>query len=142
MPKSGPSAVTVRQFLSFSAVGTVGFVVDTATLYFALSQLGAGLYGGRVMSYLVAATSTWALNRRFTFHQQRSANRLGEWGRFLGANAFGGLVNYGVYALLVTASETAAAHPVIGVAAGSVAGLLVNFTASRYVVFRGRGAGA
>jgi putative flippase GtrA len=137
MPAPGPSPVT-RQFLSFSVVGTIGFVVDTATLYFAMGQLGLGLYSGRVISYLVAATSTWALNRRFTFRQQRSTNRLGEWGRFLGANAFGGLVNYGVYAALVTLNDTASAHPVIGVAAGSVAGLLVNFSASRYVVFTGR----
>lgn len=138
MPSPGPPAMALRQFLSFSVVGTIGFVVDAATLYLTMSQLGAGLYGGRVVSYLVAATSTWALNRRYTFLQQRSANRLGEWSRFLGANAFGGLVNYGVYALLVTINETAATYPVIGVAAGSVTGLFFNFAASRYVVFTGR----
>ena len=59
-------------------------------------------------------------------------------GRFLAANAVGGLVNYTTYAVLVTIYASVAAQPVIGVAAGSVAGLVVNFTASRYVVFRGR----
>jgi len=138
MPAPAPSAAGLRQFLSFAAVGTIGFVVDTATLYLAMGQLGAGLYGGRVISYLVAATTTWALNRRYTFRQQRSADRMGEWGRFLAANAVGGLVNYSTYAVLVTVYAVAAAHPVIGVAAGSIAGLLVNFTASRTLVFRGR----
>jgi len=135
--RDGP-AIPARQFLAFSAVGTVGFLVDAVTLHLVMSHLDAGLYGGRVISYLVAASSTWALNRRFTFRAQRSINRTGEWGRFLAANAMGGLVNYATYAVLATFHATVAAQPVIGVAAGSVAGLLFNFTASRYVVFRDR----
>jgi putative flippase GtrA len=128
-----------RQLLSFSIIGTIGFLVDTATLYLAIGVLGAGLYSGRVISYLAAATVTWVLNRRYTFWEQRSANRIAEWARFLAANAIGGLVNYATYAFLVTFYPMAAAHPVLGVAAGSVAGLTVNFTLSRYLVFRGRG---
>ena len=139
MRGSGPTAVAARQFLFFVLVGTIGFIIDAATLYLVMGQLGAGLYGGRVISYLVSATSTWALNRRYTFRGQRSAYRLGEWSRFLAANAVGGLVNYMTYAVLVSTYATAGAHPVIGVAAGSLAGLLINFGASRYIVFRGRG---
>ena len=138
MPASDRRAVAARQFVAFSAVGTIGFLVDAAALYVVMSQLGAGLYGGRIISYLAAATSTWALNRRYTFRAHRSTRRLGEWGRFLAANAVGGLVNYATYAVLVTSNASVAAQPVIGVAAGSVAGPLVNFTASRSMVFRGR----
>lgn len=136
MSGADPRAIPARQFVAFSAVGAIGFLVDATTLHLVMSQLGAGLYGGRVISYLVAASSTWALNRRYTFHAQRSANRIGEWGRFLAANAMGGFVNYATYAVLVTFHPAVAAQPVMGVAAGSVAGLLFNFTASRYVVFR------
>lgn len=131
--------MVARQLLSFSIVGAIGFIVDAATLHVAIGVLGAGLYGGRVISYLAAATVTWVLNRRYTFRQQRSANRISEWGRFLAANAIGGLVNYATYALLVTVNPTVAAFPVLGVAAGSVAGLTLNFSLSRYLVFRGRG---
>ena len=126
-----------RQLLAFSVVGTIGFVVDAATLYAAMTVLGAGLYVGRVISYLAAATTTWALNRRYTFHGQRSSAKITEWGRFLAANAVGGLVNYGTYAALVATQPAAAAHPVIGVGAGSLAGLALNFMLSRYLVFRG-----
>jgi putative flippase GtrA len=127
----------MRQFLSFAAVGTVGFLVDAGVLYLAMHLLGAGLYAGRLLSYLAAATATWALNRRYTFHARRSAARGAEWARFLAANAAGGIVNYTAYALLVSTSPLAASHPVLGVAAGSLSGLLVNFTLSRLVVFRG-----
>jgi putative flippase GtrA len=128
-----------RQLLSFSIIGALGFLVDTAALYLAIGLMGAGLYGGRVISYLTAASVTWILNRCFTFQKQRSANWIAEWGRFLAANAIGGLINYATYAFLVTFYPVAAAQPVLGVAAGSAAGLTVNFTLSRYLVFRGRG---
>jgi putative flippase GtrA len=139
MIDAGPGAVVTRQFVAFSAVGTFGFLVDAVVLHLAMSQLGAGLYDGRVISYLVAASSTWALNRRYTFATRRSSNRAREWVRFLAANAMGGLVNYATYAALVTFHDTVAAWPVIGVAIGSIAGLLFNFVGSRYLVFRGRG---
>lgn len=128
------------QFLRFAAVGVAGFVVDTAALYVAMHGFGAGPYLARLISYLAAATSTWALNRRYTFGGVADHRLLREWARFLAANAVGGSVNYGVYAGLIHWSDLVLAYPVIGVAAGSIAGLLVNFTLSRRFVFVARGA--
>ena len=61
----------IEQFLRFGVVGTVGFLVDAAVLLGMLA-LGLGPYGGRVLSYLAAASTTFALNRAWTF---RTANR-------------------------------------------------------------------
>ena len=131
--------MVARQLLSFTLVGVLGFVVDALALYMAMGLLGAGLYSGRLISYLTAATTTWALNRGYTFRSRRSQHRFAEWVRFLSANALGGLVNYGTYAFLITTYPFAATHPVLGVAAGSLAGLVINFSLSRAVVFRGTG---
>lgn len=136
MPAASIPDAVWQQFIRFSMVGCIGFVVDATVLYLVMVQLDFGLYGGRVISYLCAATSTWALNRRYTFFGQRRAGRVGEWGRFLLVNAAGGLINFAAYAVVVTTFVVAAAHPVIGVAVGSVAGLLFNFSASRYFVYR------
>jgi len=124
-----------RQFLTFGLIGTGGFVVDASVLYAAMAA-GAGHYRGRAVSYLVAATFTWAMNRRFTFHAHRSPDRLREWMTFLMVNSLGGALNYGTYALLVANSQTVAALPLIGVAAGSLVGLMTNFFLSRRIVFR------
>jgi putative flippase GtrA len=124
--------------LRFALVGAAGFIVDAASLYLVVHQLGAGLYSGRLVSYLTAASFTWALNRRYTFHSQRDHNPAREWLRFLAANAAGGLLNYTVYAVLINAFETVALWPVIGVAAGSMAGLIANFLLSRRLVFNRR----
>lgn len=125
-----------RQFPRFALVGAAGFVVDTTALYAALA-LGAGLYVGRLISYLAAATATWALNRHYTFRESRTDRPALEWIRFLAANSVGGAVNYGTYAAMVTLLPFVAAHPWLGVAAGSFAGLIVNFTLSRKLVFTG-----
>jgi putative flippase GtrA len=126
---------STKQFLRFGVVGVGGLIVDTAVLYAAFG-LGLGLYAGRVVSYLAAATFTWAANRRFTFVQADPAPAFVQWLKFLAANGIGAVVNYATYAALVTWVPLATAHPVIGVAAGSIAGLAFNFTVSKRWVFK------
>jgi putative flippase GtrA len=107
-----------------------------AALTVALEVLHLDVYSGRVLSYLIAATTTWALNRRFTFTGADQSPPLKQWLKFLGANAVGGMVNYAVYAALVTFTATVASTPVLGVAAGSLAGLFFNYGVNKFWVFR------
>lgn len=124
------------QFLRFGFVGIVGFAVDATALYLLIFWGGFGLYSARLLSYLAAATTTWALNRRFTFPGSSAKRASIQWARFVAVNAAGGVVNYGVYSVLVASSPPFAEHPVFAVAAGSLSGLAFNFTASRRLVFR------
>jgi putative flippase GtrA len=57
-------------------------------------------------------------------------------GAFLAVNLLGFACNYGTYALLVAGMPFVAANPVLGVAAGSLAGMVGNFVLSRRYVFR------
>ncbi|MFN6956163.1 MAG: GtrA family protein [Acetobacteraceae bacterium] len=128
-------AALAQEFLRFGVVGGIGFVVDTAVLYGALA-LGAGLYLGRAISYVAAATTTWALNRIWTFRGRGSGPAGRQWALFVVVNLGGFVLNYGTYAALVTWVPLVAAHPVLGVAAGSIAGMFSNFFLSRSLVFR------
>jgi putative flippase GtrA len=125
----------ISELFRFGVVGTLGFIVDTATLYVALG-LGAGLYLGRILSYLTAATTTWAVNRAWTFRHADKADKGRQWAMFLLVNLSGFAVNYGTYSILVSNWALAAAYPVLGVAAGSIAGLGGNFLLSRRFVFK------
>jgi putative flippase GtrA len=125
----------IGQFLRFGVVGTAGFLVDTAVLY-AMLALGLGPYGGRVVSYLAAASATFALNRAWTFRAAARAPVARQWSAFVLLNLLGFAVNYGTYAVLLAGSATVAAYPVLGVAAGSIAGMFINFAVSRRFVFR------
>ena len=124
------------QFLRFGVVGTVGFLVDSAMLL-TMMALGLGPYGGRVVSYLAAASTTFALNRAWTFRSAaRDAPMAAQWGRFVALNLVGFAANYGTYAALIATVQLVAAYPVLGVAAGSVAGMFLNFGLSRRYVFK------
>jgi putative flippase GtrA len=131
------SAVAV-QFTNFGLIGAFGLVVDVVVLWMMLSVVGADFYWGRFASYLAAATFTWYGNRTLTFRDRRSVRRAAEWRRFLMANAPGGVVNYGVYAFLVSQIPLFGNQPTLAVAVGSLAGLLFNFVASRLAVFTNR----
>jgi putative flippase GtrA len=124
----------VAQFLRFGVVGTVGFVVDTVVLY-TMMAFGAGPYVGRIPAYLTAATTTWALNRRWTFRVAGGGTGR-QWATFVLLNLGGFVLNYGTFAALVRYVPAVAEDPVIGVAAGALAGMVVNFLLSRRYVFR------
>lgn len=127
---------TIEQFLRFGVVGTVGFLVDSAVLL-GMMALGLGPYGGRVVSYIAAASATFALNRAWTFRTaRRDAPVASQWGRFLALNLVGFAANYGTYAALVAGVPLVAQYPVLGVAAGSLAGMFINFGLSRRFVFK------
>jgi putative flippase GtrA len=125
---------TLVQFLMFGTVGTFGWVLDTATVYGLRSQLG--LYGAGLVSYVVAATGTWLLNRLWTFRGSGGGPAHRQWARFLAVNVVGFVLNRGTYALLVTFVALCAAQPVFATAAGAIAGMFVNFGLSRAIVFR------
>lgn len=129
----------LAELARFGLVGVLGFLVDAGTLYVGVA-IGLNLYEGRLISYLIAATTTWVFNRSFTF-RRRDPVSFGEWFRFLMANAVGGSVNLATYALLVAISLSIARAPILAVAAGSIAGLLINFGLSRRLVFKERSSG-
>jgi putative flippase GtrA len=124
------------QFLAFSVVGTIGFLIDAGTLQLQLWAWDANPYAARVVSYLVAASVTWLLNRRYTFRVTGRSDLPGEWTRYVVLNAIGGGLNYATYAVALATLPLVARQPVLGVALGSAVGLVVNFTANRYLVFR------
>ena len=127
----------VAGFFWFGVAGVIGFLVDVGVLYLLKGALG--LYGARVLSFFCAAFSTWLFNRAVTFRGRRSGHSKGkEFGIYLALMTIGGSVNYGVFALLVSRLDLVAQHPAIGVAAGSLAGMVVNLVTSRFMLFRHR----
>jgi putative flippase GtrA len=128
----------------FAAVGVGGLFVDMGALWVALQLLGLNLYAGRVFSFLIAATFTWACNRSLTFAGASADGAMRQWARFILFNAIGGIVNFTVYVLVAVklreaydwSGEARAMLPYLGVACGSVSGLAFNFLASKRLVFR------
>lgn len=124
------------QFLRFGVVGTVGFLIDYSFVHTAHFVFGMGLVLAGILSFFVAASGNWLLNRVWTFRGMSSGRLHHEWMRYLGTNALGFVLNRGVYITLVTTTVICVHYPVLALAAGAIAGLGVNFAMARRVVFR------
>jgi putative flippase GtrA len=130
-----PQSRLRREALRFAMIGSIGFLVDAAVLTGLVSGLGWGLYEARGVSFSLAVSVTWYLNRRFTFTERRSADRKREYARYVAVQIIGALINLGVYALVASGFPALAAYPVIPLAAGSSVAMLFNFLASRRFAF-------
>jgi putative flippase GtrA len=94
-------------------------------------------YEARLVSFLCAATTTWAFNRKITFAGKGDGgSRRRQLIRYIIAMAGGFALNYGAYAACVATLPIVREWPAIGVAAGSIAGAVVNFLSSKYWIFR------
>jgi putative flippase GtrA len=126
-----------QQVLRFVIAGVVGFLVDAGILYLALA-VGLGYFAGRAVSFLCAVWATWQINRRYTFTSDRSQSVWVEWWRYLAAMAVGGVVNYCAYSAMVLTLRGLPFLPVVAVAVGSLAGMVVNFATAKLWVFKQR----
>jgi putative flippase GtrA len=128
--------VTFVQFLKFGTVGVAGFALDNALVYFGIYALGLGRVAAGFASFPIVVTFTWFGNRIFTFrHADRSGTAL-QWARFAAVCAIGLVFNRGTYSLLVSTVPMVYAYPVLGLLAGTAAGMFFNFFMARRVVFK------
>ena len=126
-----------REILFFAISGLVGFVVDAGIVQFLVREWAVNPYEARLVSFLCAATTTWAFNRKITFKGRGSSgSKRRQLIRYLIAMAGGFALNYGAYAACVASFAVVHEWPAIGVAAGSIAGAMVNFLSSKYWIFR------
>ena len=132
-----PSTRLHEQFWRFCAVGAAAFVVDAGIAQSLVSWAKWNPYVASGLSYLAAASVAWWLNRHFTFGASEAPMHR-EWATYLIVNASGGVVNVVTRYALMGALDTVRAWPWVGVAVGSVAGLIVNFAANKWYVFRRR----
>jgi putative flippase GtrA len=128
----------VRQFALFCVSGGLAFVVDAGLTQAWVSLGGLDPWSARGLSFPVAVTCTWLFNRRFTFKPGRGLSLPREWMLYVSTQALGLAVNLSTYAVLVWSSTIAAQWPALAVAAGSIAGLLVNFFGAKRVAFADR----
>jgi len=126
-----------KDFIFFSLAGVAGFLVD-ACVVLVLSRAGINVFAAQAIAFTIAVTVTWILNRRFTFAHYASDDWLREWLQYVAANSVGAVVNNVIYTILVLTVVLFSKEPVFAVFAGSLAGLIFNFTASRTLVFRSR----
>ena len=131
-----PPRSLIHQLFWFGVSGVLGLMVDMGVLWLTVPSLG--LYGGRVLSFLCAATSTWAFNRLQTFAPtgRQGKTLAAEYLAYLGTMSVGGVINYSAYVAFVHHFPDLPGFAMWGVAVGSLAGMCINFLSARFLIFR------
>jgi putative flippase GtrA len=111
----------------FLAAGSTGFVIDATILTALVSLAGWSPYAARIVSFSVAVTATWYINRRFTFGD-RPAQHIGhEYLKYLLVQGVGVAINYGVFSAVVFASAYAARLPVLALIPASLLAMFATY---------------
>jgi len=124
------------EIIQFSAVGSSGVIVD---LFFFLSLTYVARIDhqlARAISFVIAASWNWFLNRWFTFVAGRDKQWGKQWLQFLIAASVGFGVNWGSYKLLTDHVPYFTEYHLVAFFMGILLGMGSNYTLCRWFVFR------
>lgn len=121
----------------FAVVGTLGFVTDATILSVLFHVFAFGHYSARILSFMVAVTMTWQLNRLWTFAERATGNRKREYTRYFIIQGLGAMLNFSAYSIAISINDTMAAFPVLALAVGSLTAMVFNFVGVRQLAFTG-----
>lgn len=127
--------IPTSQLSKFAVVGFVGYLVDAGITI--LLSLVMSPYIARVPGFVFAALTTWGLNRVFTFgtDTSRYENLRNEFVHYLGLMLGGLVVNYSVYTAWIYYVEDFPLKLPVGVALGSLSGMVINFVLSKKYIY-------
>jgi putative flippase GtrA len=133
--------VTSRRLPGFVLVGGVGFLVDAGILTVLMTGYGFDPYTARAVSFTIAVTTTWYLNRRWVFDRQTVRLSGREYLSYVTVQVIGALLNLLVFVAAIELVESLRSIPVVPLALGAAVALLFNFGASSRLVFADRDGG-
>ncbi|GAB7220270.1 GtrA family protein [Vibrio comitans] len=122
------------RFLRFVKVGATGFVVDILVFSILVYWFGLPTMLSRVLSFIVAATTTWLGNRLYTF--KSTSERFGQWKRFFLSACISMLPNLMVFKGILLLLGENPISLVIAFVCGVATGLVSNYMLSSHWMFR------
>jgi putative flippase GtrA len=125
----------VKRLLTFGFVGLAGAVVHMVAFEIVRRIAGTGNTGAWITSFFVAASSTWAMNRAFTFKDRQSSHRGGEWAAYVLVAGAGALAHFAVFWLATSFVGFFMRHPAMGIIPGSLASFVVTYFGASRLVF-------
>ena len=127
----------ISKMISFGAIGLGNTIIDLAVFTVAYQVLNLPLVPANVMAWLVAVSASYVMNTNFTFRAES--------GRVLRRKDYFSFVASGVLGVIATTTTLVVLSnfmPVIAAKLASIiAGFVVNFTMSHFVVFRPKPSG-
>ncbi|MDD4924766.1 MAG: GtrA family protein [Dehalococcoidales bacterium] len=125
-----------QRIVIFLIVGGVGFVTDGGILTLLTKATLLGPYFSRAISFPIAVSVTWYLNRHLTFVSENYARKGPEYVRYMMIQIIGAVINFVPYSLLIALVPSFASIPILPFAIGSLLAMIFNFLGMHFFVFR------
>ncbi len=127
--------MTSRRLPGFAVVGAIGFLIDAGLLTVLMTGFDFDHYTARAISFAVAVTSTWYINRRWVFDRQAVQMSGREYLSYVVVQVIGAMINLLVFIAAIELIDGLVKIPVIPLAMGAAVALPFNFIASSRFVF-------
>ena len=119
----------------FVVVGAIGFLIDAGILTALMAGFDLDHYRARAISFTIAVTATWYMNRRWVFQRNAVPVSGREYSSYFVVQVIGAVINLSVFVAVIEFAPKLAILPVIPLAIGAAAALLFNFSMSSRFVF-------
>ncbi|MFZ5365126.1 MAG: GtrA family protein [Patescibacteria group bacterium] len=94
------------QFLKFCAVGVTGTAIDFGVLNLGVAVIKLNVYVAAALAFILAATNNFLLNKRWTFSQKSTGQRMiGQYAQYLAVSAGGLILNLSIMYALIEAAD-------------------------------------
>lgn len=123
------SVVVMEQFKKFCLIGGLGFVVDSLFFLF-LNRITDNIMLSRLLSFWLAACTTWFGHRVYTYNHQKFTNIIAQWSKHMLTSHLSGSIN-----LLLFWSTKEVFCTSLAFCFGILAGLFSNYFFSNRFVF-------
>lgn len=126
---------SLLEIIKFALVGGTGTLVDLLVLFGTHGLLDIRFEIAKVISFIVAVTSNFILNRAFTFPEARGNHWVRQYTRFVGTCIIGFVVNWSISVYLNRYIPFFTTHYLIASLLGIISGMTINFVGSKFFAF-------
>lgn len=125
------------KIIKFGVTGGLGTVTNLFLFFIFADKLSLPDIPVNIGCFIIAGTQNYFLNHLWTFKEQCAEKpSFKRWFAFMSSSTAGFLVNLGVYILLIRIWTWP--YKVIPQAIGILAGMIINYLFSDYIVFRNK----
>lgn len=118
------------KFVRFFLVGAIGFSVDAGVLT-TLLKANMPAHWARTISFLLAVTTTWAINRVWTFKVKQPVKKHHEYAGYMAIQGSGAAINMGIFMGLISYQPKLIEIPLVPLGAGAAVSMLWNYALTK-----------
>jgi putative flippase GtrA len=122
--------------LRFGLVGVAGAALHIGVFWLLQHMANLGNSPAWIVAFFAAATSTWAMNRTFTFQDRANDAQTAEWLRYLAIAGAGAVAHFAAFHVVIRSIPLFAQHPALAIIPGSLSSFVVTYAGALLLVFR------